>query len=56
MSEVFKKIEKCFTRCFDLINGDNSLKALLISLKNNISIKDKLVNLEKYQSAESKIL
>jgi hypothetical protein len=48
--EVYKKIEKCFKTSTDILAD---MSELLVSLKNNISLKDQIVNLEKYQNVES---
>jgi hypothetical protein len=53
LDEVYKKVDKCFKTCNDMVYGDNPIAGLLQSMKNNIGLKDQLVNLEKYQSSES---
>jgi hypothetical protein len=55
-NEVFRKIDKIFKNCYGLITGEEGLNYLLLSMKNNLNLKNKLINFEKDSDVESKFL
>ncbi len=49
------KIENLLKNATTLITDTNGLKYIVLSLNNNLTLKDQILNIEDYQSKESKL-